>query len=660
MRIGVFVCHCGSNIAGTVDVASVAEQARNLPHVAHAEDTMYACSEPGQEGIIQAIKEHNLDGVVVASCTPRMHEPTFRRTVERAGLNRYMFEMANIREHVSWVGSDKELNTNKASELVLAAVEKLRRDRPLLPKTFQVNRRVLVIGGGVAGIQTALDCADGGLDVVLVEKSPTIGGKMAKLDKTFPTVDCSTCILGPKMVDVAQHPNITLIANAEVDEVSGYVGNFEVSIRKKTTYVDWNLCTGCGLCMEKCPSKKSFDSFNEGVGTTSAIKIAFPQAIPKKAVIDADHCIKLTKDKCGVCAKVCPVQAVNFEQKDETVTHKVGAIVTATGYDVFDHSKYEEYGGGRYPDVITSLQYERMLSASGPTGGHVTRPSDGREPKRVVFIQCVGSRDKAKNRPYCSGFCCMYTAKQAVLTKSHIPDAETYVFYMDIRAPQKGYEEFIDRAKIEYGVQYVRGRVSRIHPHTDHLTVCGMDTLLGAQVEIDADLVVLAVGGEPSHGARELAEHLRISYDTNGFFMEGHPKLRPVETNTAGVFVAGACQGLKDIPSSVAQGSAAAAKVLSMFAKETMETDPQIALVDQRRCVGCGKCISVCPFGAIQSVEDRFGNPKAQVVETICQGCGICSVACPHKAVQLQHFTDNQILAEVNALCRKWNKENFA
>lgn len=660
MRIGVFVCHCGSNIAATVDCVRVAQMAREYPDVVFAMDHMYTCSEPGQESIVNAIREHRLDGVVVASCSPRMHENTFRRAVERGGLNRFMFEMANIREHVSWVGTDKELNTNKAAELVLAAVEKLRRDRPLLPKTFKVDRKVLVIGGGVAGIQTALDCADGGLDVTLVEKSPTIGGKMAKLDKTFPTVDCSTCILGPKMVDVAQHPNITLIANAEVDSVSGYVGNFDVTIRKKKSYVDWNKCTGCGLCMEKCPSKKSFDPFNEGVGTTSAIKIAFPQAIPKKAVIDPDACMRLTKGKCGVCAKVCPVGAIDFEQQEETVTRKVGAIVAATGYDVFDHSKYEEYGGGRIPDVISSLQYERMLSASGPTNGHIKRPSDGREPKKIVFIQCVGSRDKSKGRPYCSGFCCMYTAKQAVLTKSHIPDAETFVFYMDIRAPQKGYEEFIDRAREEYGVQYIRGRVSRIHPHPNELTVCGVDTLIGMPVEIDADLVVLAVGGEPSHGARDLAEKLRISYDTNGFFMEGHPKLRPVETNTAGVFLAGSCQGLKDIPSSVAQGSAAAAKVLSMFAKETMETDPQIAQVDQKRCVGCGKCISVCPFGAIQKVEDRFGNPKAEVVETVCQGCGICSVACPHKAVQLQHFTDNQILAEVNALCRKWNKENFA
>ncbi len=651
MRIGVFICHCGSNIAGTVDCPKVAEAAKDFPDVVHSEDTMYACSEPGQDGIIEAIKEKNLTGVVVASCTPRMHEPTFRRAVERAGLNKYMFEMANIREHVSWIGKDKELNTNKSIELVMMAAEKLRRNNPLVSKKFDINKRVLIVGGGVAGIQAALDCADGGLDVVLVEKTTSIGGKMAKLDKTFPTVDCSCCILGPKMVDVAQHPNITLYAHAELEEVGGYVGNFEIQIKKKASYVDWSKCTGCGLCMEKCPSKKSFDYFNDGVGTTTAINIPFPQAIPKKAKIDPDFCRMFIKGKCGVCAKVCPTEAINFEMKDEIVSEKVGAIVAATGYDLFDHKKYAEYGAGQYPDVITSIQYERLMSASGPTEGHITRPSDGKEPKNVVFIQCVGSRDKSVNRPYCSGFCCMYTAKQAILTKDHIPGSQSYVFYMDIRSPGKDYDEFTRRAIEQYGTQYVRGRVSMIYPLADKLIVRGADTLAGSQVEIEADLVVLAVGAESAVGAPQLAEKLRISYDSYGFYMESHPKLKPVETNTAGVYLAGACQGPKDIPSSVGQGSAAAAKVLALFSKDQLESDPQIAQVNAARCIGCLKCVETCPFGAIQEIEDRFGNPKAEVIETICQGCGVCAVTCPQSSIQLQHFTDNQILAEVKALC---------
>ena len=659
MRIGVFVCHCGSNIAGTVDVASVAEQAKEYPEVVYASDTLYACSEPGQEGIVQAVKDHNLDGVVVASCTPRMHEPTFRRAVERAGLNRYMFEMANIREHVSWIGKDKEANTAKAADLVKQAVEKLRFDKPLHAKSFDINKRVMILGGGVAGIQAALDCAEGGLEVILVEKETTIGGKMAKLDKTFPTVDCSSCILGPKMVDVSMHPNITLYASTEIEDVAGYVGNFSIQLRRKATYVDWNKCTGCGHCMEKCPSKKSFDKFNEGIATTTAINIPFPQAIPKRAAIDPEYCLQFTKGKCGVCAKVCPTEAIDYEMKDELLTEEVGAVIVATGYDLFDHSKYGEYGGGRYKDVITSMQYERLLNASGPTGGHIKRPSDGREPKKVVFVQCVGSRDKSVDRPYCSGFCCMYTAKQTILTKDHIPDSESYVFYMDIRAPGKQYDEFTRRAIEVYGAQYIRGRVSQIYPHGDALIVRGVDTLMGTQVEIEADLVVLAVGAECAHGARGLAEKLRISYDAYGFYMESHPKLKPVETNTAGIYLAGACQGAKDIPASVGQGSAAAAKVLALFSRDQLESDPQVAEVSVNRCVGCGKCIQTCPFGAIQEVQDRAGNSKAEVIETICQGCGLCSVTCPQKAIQLQHFTDNQILAEVNALCQPTMEESF-
>ena len=576
MRIGVFICHCGSNIAGTVDCAKVAENARMFPDVVLAQDIMYTCAEPGQAAIEAAIHEHKLDGVVVASCSPRIHEPTFRRTVERAGLNRYMFEMANIREHVSWIGKDKEANTNKATELVQIAVAKLRNDKPLKAKSFDVNKRVLIIGAGVAGIQAALDCAEGGIQVVLVEREATIGGKMAKLDKTFPTVDCSACILGPKMVDVAQHPNITLYAKSEVEDISGYVGNFSIKIRKRATYVDWDKCTGCGACTEKCPAKKTPDTFNELVGPTTAINIAFPQAIPKKAVINPEHCRQLTKGKCGVCAKVCPTGAINYEQQDEIITEEVGCIVAATGYDLMDWTVYGEYGGGRYPDVVTSLQYERLLSASGPTEGHIKRPSDGKEPKNIVFIQCVGSRDRSIGRPYCSGFCCMYTAKQAILTKDHIPDSKSFVFYMDIRANGKIYDEFTRRAMEEYGTEYIRGRVSKIYPDGEgHLIVRGVDTLLGEGVEIKADLVVLAVGVEAAKGSPKLAEKLRISYDSYGFFLESHVKLKPVETNTAGVYLAGVCQG-------------------------------------------CGLCTSTCPQGAIQ-LSHATDNQILAEVNTLCQ-----------------------------------------
>jgi heterodisulfide reductase subunit A2 len=652
MKVGVFICHCGNNIAGTVDVKRVAEETRKIPGVAYATDYMYTCSEPGQEEIKQAIKREGLNRVVVAACSPRMHELTFRRTVEKAGLNRYFFEMANIREHCSWIGEDKEANTAKAIESVRMAVMKVMQDKPLFSSSFKVNKRVMVIGAGVAGMQAALDCADGGLETVIVEKSPSVGGMMARLDKTFPTIDCSICILGPKMVDVAQHEKIKLHAYSEIEDVKGYVGNFQVKIRKKATYVDWSKCTGCGECMEKCPSKNAYDHFNFGVAPTRAINVPFPQAIPKKAKIDPTFCRQFTKGKCGVCAKICKPQAINYEMQDEIVTEEVGAIVVASGYDLIDPEMLPEYGGGRYPDVITGIQYERFLNASGPTSGHIVRPSDHEEPKTVVFVSCAGSRDKSIGIPYCSNFCCMYIAKQAILTKDHIPDSQSYVFYMDIRSPGKGYDEFTRRAQEDYGVRYVRGRVSRIYPKGKKMVVRGADTLLGTQVEVEADLVVLATAVKASPGAAQLAEKLHISYDTNGFYVESHPKLRPVETNTSGVFLAGCAQGAKDIPSSVGQGSAAAAKVLSLLSKDMLESDPAIARVNINACVGCLKCVKTCPFQAITEEQLRNGKTVAKVIETVCAGCGVCTSTCPCGAIQLQHFTDNQLLAEVNTLCQ--------
>ncbi len=652
MRVGVFICHCGNNIAGTVDVARVAEETRKLPDVVYATDYMYTCSEPGQDEIKQAIRREGLNRVVVAACSPRMHEVTFRRTVEKAGLNRYFFEMANLREHISWVGEDKEANTQKAIEAVRMAVAKAVRNRPLVSASFKVNKKVLVIGAGVAGMQAALDCADGGLETIVVERSPSIAGMMARLDKTFPTIDCSICILGPKMVDIAQHEHIRLHAYSEIEDVKGYVGNYQVKIRKKATYVDWTKCTGCGACMEKCPSKNAYDRFNYGVAPTRAINIPFPQAIPKKATIDPQFCRRFTKGKCGVCAKICPTGAINYEMVDEFVTEEVGAIVVATGYGLLDQEKLPEYGAGRFPDVISGIQYERLLNASGPTAGYIQRPSDGTEPKVVVFVSCAGSRDKSIGVPYCSNFCCMYIAKQAILTADHIPGSQSYVFYTDIRAAGKGYDEFTRRAQEDYGVHYIRGRVSRIYPKGKKLIVKGADTLLGTQVEVEADLVVLATAAVAAPGARELAEKLHISYDTNGFYVESHPKLRPVETNTAGVYLAGAAQGPKDIPASVAQGSAAAAKALSLLSKDMIESDPAISRVNTRACVGCLKCVSTCPFQAIKEETLPGGKLVATVIETVCAGCGVCTATCPCGAIQLEHFTDNQVLAEVNALCR--------
>ncbi len=652
MRIGVFVCQCGTNIAATVSTERVASAAMALRDVVHAESIQYTCSDPGQRTVIAAAHKYALDRVVIAACSPRMHETTFQRTMAQAGINPFMMEMVNIREHCSWIHSDMEVATEKAIDLVSMGVAKVRGQTPLFSSHVPVVGEVLIIGGGVAGIQAALDIADAGMPVTLVEKGPTIGGNMARLDKTFPTLDCSSCILTPRMVEVKHHENIRLMVNSEVEQVRGYIGNFEVDIRKKTTCVDEKKCTGCQICEQKCPSKAP-DEFNAGVGETKAISIAFPQAVPLVAVLRKEHCRLFIKGKCGICKKVCPADAVDYEQEDELHTEKFGAIVVATGYELFDwRQAYPHYGGGLYPDVITSMQYERMLSASGPTGGRIQRPSDGAEPKEIVFLSCVGSRDESIGRPLCCKVGCMYIAKQAILTREHIPGSRTYVFYMDIRAGGKGYDEFCRRAQKEAGAVYLRGRVGKIYPRDGKLVVMGADTLVGENVEVEADLVVLATGIDAAAGAGSLAQKLNIPYDQYGFLSESHPKLRPVETTTGGIFLAGACQGSKDIPETVAQASAAAAKVIVLLSHDELETSPMIAEVNHMRCIGCFKCREVCPYHAIEEQGLRDGRRVAVVIESLCQGCGLCNVACPPSVISLRGYTDNQLIEEVTEVLR--------
>lgn len=518
-RIGVFVCWCGSNIAATVDVQAVSDALKNEPGVVFSTNYQYMCSQAGQNMIIDAVKEHNLTGIVVCSCSPRMHEATFRKAAERAGLNPYMVEIANIREHCSWIHKDMEEATKKAVILARAAIAKVHLNTPLMPGESRVTKRALVIGGGIAGIQTALDIADAGYEVDIVEKTPSIGGRMSQLDKTFPTLDCSACILTPKMVEAAAHEKIKIYTYSEVEKVSGFVGDFTVDIRKKARSVDMDKCTGCGVCQEKCPSKKASSEFNRGLNTRSAIYTPFAQAIPNVPVIDRENCIKFKTGKCGVCAKVCQVGAIDYEQKDEIVTEKYGAIVVATGFDTIKLDRYDEYAYSQSKDVITSLELERIMNAAGPTKGHLERLSDGKPPKEMVFIQCVGSRcadDRGKS--YCSKICCMYTAKHAMLIRDKYPDVNVTVFYIDVRTPGKNFDEFYRRAVEQYGVNYVKGQVGKVIPCANgKLLVQGVDLLDNRQILKEADMIVLATAIEPNPDVRKIATMLTASIDTNNF-----------------------------------------------------------------------------------------------------------------------------------------------
>lgn len=665
MRIGVFICHCGENIGRTVDCPAVAEAAGRFPGVAYAVDNKYMCSDPGQNVIKNAIKEKNLDAVVVGSCSPHMHEKTFRKACADAGLNPYLFEMANLREHCSWVHEDIIEATKKAIDLTRIAVEKVKRNASLEPIRVPVTKRALVIGGGISGIQAALDIANAGFECILVEKEPSIGGHMSQLSETFPTLDCSQCILTPRMVEVYQHPKIKLLTYSEVEKVEGFIGNFKVTIRKKARSIDETKCNGCGNCAQKCPiKKKAFNEFDEGLSFRSAIYVPFPQAVPNIPVIDRSVCTYYQTGKCQLCVKVCGREAIMFDQEDAFVTEDVGSIVVATGYKLYTIDKkpdesaikgYGEYGYGKYKDVIDGLQFERIASASGPTSGEIQRPSDKKTPKKIVFIQCVGSRDESKGFSYCSKICCMYTAKHAMLYKHKVHDGEAYVFYMDIRAGGKGYDEFVRRAIEEDHVKYIRGRVSRIYEENGKYIVKGEDTLLGKAITIDADMVVLATAMIAQPNATKLAQTIGISYDKYGFYNEAHPKLRPVEVSTAGIFLAGACQSPKDIPESVAMASAAAAKSLVLFGSDVLEREPTVARVNESVCAGCFYCQKACAYNAIEKKEirDRQGNlikTIAYVNSGLCQGCGTCNAVCPSKAVELIGFNDEQIYAEINAL----------
>lgn len=652
-RIGVFVCHCGKNIAETVDVEKVKETMKDYPGVVFAEDYSYMCSDPGQRLVETAIKENSLTGIVVAACTPNLHETTFRNASIRADLNPYRVEMANIREKCSWVHEDKKEATEKAIKIAKGMVEKVKGNKKLTPHKVPVTRKALVIGAGVAGIQAALDLANMGYKTIVVEKEPTIGGKMAKLSETFPTLDCSQCILTPKMVEISRHENIELLTYTEVEEISGYVGNFTVKIRKKPRYVDPALCKLCDDCSIVCPQVAP-DSFNLGLVAQKAIYIPFPQAVPATYTLDEDMCLNgvgldhsgLNPIRCTKCREVCEPNAINFDDKPEYILEKFGAIVVATGFQQYDIENMTEYGGGINPDVITGLEFERLLSASGPTGGKVIRPSDGKVPKEVVFVQCSGSRDEENHKPYCSKICCMYTAKHALLYRHSVHDGQAYVFYIDIRSAGKDYEEFTNKAMEDERILYLRGKVGKLYREGDKTIVFGVDTLSGLPVKIKADLVVLAQAMIPDPSSGKIAQMLHAQVDANGFMKEAHPKLRPVESLTAGIFLAGTVQGPRDIPETVAQASGAASKAAGILSSDEITHNPETSKIDEYLCTGCSNCVDMCPYRALE----LNSRDKAEVNPVLCEGCGICATSCPTGAITLTNSTEQQVVKMIETM----------
>ncbi|HNQ78682.1 MAG TPA: CoB--CoM heterodisulfide reductase iron-sulfur subunit A family protein [Acidobacteriota bacterium] len=650
-RIGVYVCHCGSNIAGKVRVDEVARYAKDYApdEVVISREYKYMCSDPGQDLIKKDIKEFNLNRIVVASCSPLMHEKTFRNATADGGINPFFFQMANIREHVSWVTEDENAATEKAKALLIAAIHRVMHHEALEKRTVHINPQVLIVGGGIAGITAALQIADAGNKVFLVEKSPSIGGHMAQLDKTFPTLDCSACILTPKMTSVGQHPNITLMTYSEVQEVNGYVGNFKVKVLRKAKSVDHEKCTGCGVCTQKCPMKAP-NEFELNMAPRKAIYTPFPQAVPNKPVIDKTICTYYKNGRCKACEKFCGPGAILFDEQDRIEEIEVGSIILATGYDLKTAESLPEYGFGRYPNVFTAFEFERLVNSSGPTGGKiVTR--EGKEPKSIGILHCIGSRDK-KYCEYCSRVCCMYALKFSHLIKEKYHDCEVYQFYIDMRCFGKGYEEFYNRL-LKEGVNFVRGKVAEItdaalEPSEEgKLIMRAEDTMIGTVRRIPVDMAILCLAMVAKPEAKELSHIFSCSVGKDGWFTEKHPKLAPVSTASDGIFIAGACQGPKDIPDTVAQAGAAAAEVLNLIQRGEVEAEVVTADIEEDLCSGCRTCVELCPYTAITYNAEK---KKSEINGALCKGCGTCVGACPSGAAYQRNFRDEQIYAEIKGI----------
>lgn len=638
-RIGIFVCECGGNIGDVVDVKSVVDTVKNWPDVAVAKYHKYLCSKPAQELILDSVKKENLDRVVVASCTPRMHLATFQAVLERAGLNPFMLEFVNIREQDSWVlGPHPSAEaTRKAISLIRGGYERSQQLEALQTISEKGSREILIVGGGIAGITAALELGYLGYKVHLVERKPSIGGNMAKLTKVFPTLDCAQCILTPRMAEVGRNPNVALYTYSEVQEVSGRPGNYDVKVFMKPRGVDLQKCRSCGVCAKVCPVSCP-DEFNEGLSQRKAAYIEFPQAVPSAYTIDFETCTK-----CGKCEQLCPAKAISLTDKGCTVDLHVGGIIMATGYQLYDAKKLETYGYGNYRDVITMMDLERLVSATGPTGGYVKR-ADGSDVKKIGIVLCAGSRDK-NYISYCSRICCMYALKQAFVLKKML-GIDVTIYYTDIRATGKGYEDLYWRDE-EAGVSFIRGKVAEVYKDnkSGKLVAVAEDTITGETTEEQFDMIALATPMVPPAGLKELAEKMKVSIGEDGFITEKHPKLDPVDSLVTGIFACGCALSPKDVRDTVSDGLGASAKAALFLKSDYVTTSPEKAFVIPDLCNGCGACVPICPVNAIS-----MQNGKAKVDAFQCTGCGACIPVCPQEAIDFKNATAKQIIASLRGV----------
>jgi heterodisulfide reductase subunit A len=659
--LGIFFCDCGGELSQVIDFPRLSEFASKLQDVKFVKRHSFLCGDEGRKEI-DALIQKGADRIVIAACSPKLYEPLFRNYLTESKFNPYCLEMANLREQCAWPHADDPKGANeKAKRLVEGAVERARKITPIEKKEFKVNKSVLVIGAGIAGLQAAIDVADFGLPVHLIERAPVVGGNALKLGLAFPAEDGAFCISSPEFLKgirkcfyragLLQHPNLKLYTLSEVKEVKGSFGNFEVKVVSQPRGVEEKLCTNCGKCTDVCPIEVA-DEMNYGLSKRKAIYLPYPNAVPPVYVIDWENC-----NKCGECVNACPTKAVDLSGKAKETTLKAGIIIVATGFQEYDPSEIKPYRYGVYEDVITQLQLARILDPYGPTGGKLVKPSSGETPKNVVMIQCVGSRDETTN-PYCSKICCTLALKHAIHIKEEYgQDVDLHFCYMDIRTLGKGYEEYFSKAR-KLGVNFIRGKPSEItkDPTSGSLLVEVEDTLLNRPLEIEADMVILSVALRPTAGSGDLAKLLKIEVGNYGFIKEIYPKLKNIETSTKGIYVCGGAQGPKDIPESINQAEAVAFRAVLNLSKDKFTKDLDVAQVSEEDCDGCEVCVEVCPYDAIQMVEAKDKPPVglvAKINEFLCERCGSCADRCPTGAIQLSYWTDDQFSSQIGGLLSK-------